>query len=297
MRILHIDTGREMRGGQYQALFLVRELARQGHECALLAPAGAPLAAEAAAGGVRVMTSGFRALASAAREFDVVHAHTGRGHTLAAVCGVRPLVVARRVAFPIHGGPASRCKYRRAARFIAVSEYVKRKLMEVDVPAGRISVVYDGVPLLPERSAEEWIVAPASADPRKGEALARAAARLANVPLRVSGDLTADFSRASFLVYLTDMEGLGSGALLAMSAGVPVIASSVGGLPEVIEDGRTGLLVRNDPREVARAIERLNTDAPLRREMGRRARERVRARFSIAHMVEGTLEAYQEALA
>ena len=51
---------------------------------------------------------------------------------------------------------------------------------------------------------------------------------------------------AGFFVYITHSEGLGSGALLAMSAGVPVIASNVGGLPEAIRHGENGLLVEND---------------------------------------------------
>ena len=56
---------------------------------------------------------------------------------------------------------------------------------------------------------------------------------------------------AAILVYVTNSEGLGSGALLAMSAGIPVIASRIGGLPEVIRDGENGLLVENDETAIS----------------------------------------------
>ena len=77
---------------------------------------------------------------------------------------------------------------------------------------------------------------------------------------QISQHLEADLRDAAMLVYLTASEGLGSGALLAMSAGVPVIASRVGGLPEIVRHRETGLLVEEycgidrggDPRIDAR---------------------------------------------
>src|SRR5258707_6618893 len=100
-------------------------------------------------------------------------------------------------------------------------------MMAVGVGRERISVVYDGVPLLLPSAASSRIVAPASADPRKGATLSAEAARLAGMPLHFSTDLETDLKDAGLFVYITQSEGLGSGVLLAMSAGVPVIASNV----------------------------------------------------------------------
>ena len=120
-----------------------------------------------------------------ARRHDLVHAHDARGHTFGAIAGSGRLVVARRVAFPVR----SRWKYRRARRYLAVSEFVKSVLVAGGVPREKIAVVYDGVPLL-ELARGSSVVAPANADdPRKGAALAVEAARLAGVELKLSTDL------------------------------------------------------------------------------------------------------------
>ncbi len=296
MRIVHIDSGREMRGGQWQAYYLMRGLAEAGVECAVLAPRDSPLYERAAQAGWEARPLSLVRLWRLLRGADVVHAHTGRAHTLAAAAGVRRLVVARRVAFPVRPGPASRWKYGRAAKFIAVSEHVKRTLLAAGVAEKKITVIPDGVPLLPPAGGGR-VVAPATEDPRKGAELTRRAAELAGVRVHFSTDLTGDLREAALLVYLTTEEGLGSAALLAMSAGVPVIASAVGGLREVVEDGVTGLLTENRPEAVAAAIRALMEDPGRRAELGRRGRERVQEKFSLGGMVEATLAVYREVLA
>ena len=70
--------------------------------------------------------------------------------------------------------------------------------------------------------------------------------------LKMVSHLEEEIPDAAILVYVTNSEGLGSGALLAMSAAVPVIASRIGGLPEVIRDGENGLLVENDEAAISR---------------------------------------------
>ncbi len=92
-------------------------------------------------------------------------------------------------------------------------------------------------------------------------------------------------------------EGLGVAALEAMAAGKPVIASRVGGLPELIADGETGLLVAPKNAEgLAEAIARLAGEKSLAREMGRRGAERARASFSLEQMAAKN-EAYYYELA
>ncbi len=91
-------------------------------------------------------------------------------------------------------------------------------------------------------------------------------------------------------------EGFGLTALEAMAAAVPVVASDAGALPEVVEDGRTGLVVPAGQVEpLAEAVARLGSDASLRARMGEAGLVRARERFSLAGMVERTLEVYAEA--
>ena len=89
-------------------------------------------------------------------------------------------------------------------------------------------------------------------------------------------------------------EGLGTSVLDAMAAGKPVVGTTAGGIPEVVVDGTTGLLVPpRHPEELADAIVRLLEDEALRRRMGAAGHDLVRQRFTAERMVEGTLAAYR----
>src|SRR5260370_36079701 len=160
--------------------------------------------------------------------------------------------------------------------------------MAVAAGPEKISVVYDGVPVLIPAAASERIVIPASQDPQKGSALALEAASLAGVSAQLSTDLERDLAGAGLFVYITRSEGLGSGVLLAMSSGVPVVASRIGGIPEIIEDEKSGLLVENSPQAIASAILRLRGDRPFARILGARGRQSGEERFSIPAMVAAT---------
>jgi hypothetical protein len=291
MRILHLDAGREMRGGQWQVLRLIRGLATEGVESTLLAPEGAPLYRVARQEGWRVEALSVPRAVLRAGRHEIVHAHDARSHTLGAFLGA-PLVVSRRVAFPIR----SRWKYARARKYLAVSEFVKRVLMDGGVPEAKIGVVYDGVPLLDPAEGSAVLAPGAQADPAKGTGLAVEAARLAGVRLELASDFERDLHRARLLLYLTHSEGLGSGVLLAMSAGVPVIASKVGGLVEVIRSGENGILVENDPREVAAALRRILDDSVLARKLGDAGRQTIVDKFTEEHMVRRTMEVYRQVL-
>ncbi len=70
-------------------------------------------------------------------------------------------------------------------------------------------------------------------------------------------------------------EGLGSSFIEAMAAGLPVIGTPVGGIPDFLEDGKTGLFCKvNDPEDIAKQIRRLAEDKKLRETIIRSARER-----------------------
>ena len=89
-------------------------------------------------------------------------------------------------------------------------------------------------------------------------------------------------------------EGLGTSLLDAMACGKPVVATTAGGIPEVVRDGETGFLVPpRDHHAMAAAIVRLLKDPGLRERMGAAGLERVRARFTSEAMVRNTLRVYQ----
>ncbi len=296
MRILHLDSGLAMRGGQWQTLRLAEGLSRSGHRVTVLSPKGSPCLEMARQAGLDAEPLTAASVRELSHHADLTHAHDARSHTTAALLSAAPLIVSRRVSFPVRGG-LSRWKYASPRHFIAVSNFVKDVLIEAGVGSEKISVVYDGVPLLTASTAGDRIVAPDSSDPQKGTALAAEAAGLAGAPLHLSTDLERDLPGAGLFVYITHSEGLGSAILLAMSAGVPVVASRVGGIPEIIEHERSGLLVANDPEQIAQAIRRLNEDRAFARLLAARARQSVEQRFSIPAMVAATARVYERVIA
>jgi hypothetical protein len=295
MRILHIDSGIEMRGGQWQALRLIEGLRARGHENVLLARDGAPLFEQARKRGIEVHAVNLRSVRQLSRGAAITHAHDARSHTTAALAAPTRLVVSRRVAFAVQRNLLSRLKYSHATHYIAVSEFVRKILLAAGIAPSRISIVYDGVPMLPVSHGCE-IVVPESQDRRKGMALAIDGVKLAGVNPLISHDLEADLARAGMFVYITESEGLGSAVLLAMAAGVPVIASHVGGLAEIVEHEHTGLLTENSAEAVAAAVRRLRDDRALAQSVAAEARRRVGQRFSVDRMVMDTIVVY-EALA
>jgi L-malate glycosyltransferase len=89
-------------------------------------------------------------------------------------------------------------------------------------------------------------------------------------------------------------EGLGTSLLDAMACGKPIVATAAGGMPEVVADGRTGLLVPpRDHGAMADALITLLRDPAMRAEMGAGGLARVRAKFSAERMVQDTLDVYR----
>jgi glycosyltransferase involved in cell wall biosynthesis len=95
------------------------------------------------------------------------------------------------------------------------------------------------------------------------------------------------------LAFSSEREGLSIAMLEAMAAGVPVVATSVGGTPELIESGVTGILVEpGQPAALADGIVALAGSRERSRRIGEAARARVRAHFSLRRMIEGYQDVY-----
>jgi glycosyltransferase involved in cell wall biosynthesis len=142
-------------------------------------------------------------------------------------------------------------------------------------------IVGDG----PDRSAVEAEVRRLGLD---------SAVRLAGV----RNDVAALLAAADLFVLSSRSEGLPLSILEAMAAGLPVVASSVGGVPELVLDGETGLLVPpGDSRSLAQAIERLLADPALRGRLGAAGRARVAEHFDLASTQRAHLDLYRSLLA
>ncbi|MFH0911426.1 MAG: glycosyltransferase [Planctomycetota bacterium] len=225
---------------------------------------------------------------------------------------------------------------RRADLLTANSAAVEEAARRTAGPRAPLRRIYNGVPLTPEvrRVPEE---SPATVgmlarfSPEKGhDLLLRAAALLQgrDRPFRVllggEGDTlpaaralseSLGLSRAvTFLGRVDDpesfygavdllaapsrAEGFSNAILEAMARGLPVVAARVGGIPEAVKDGETGLLVpTEDPEALSRAIERLMDHPEERRRMGRAGRARAERDFSVSLMVEKTAAALAETVA
>ena len=224
---------------------------------------------------------------------------------------------------------------RRAARVIAVSESIRDRLVDEGVPAERIVVIRNAVsdhgapradPLL--RDGVAIVGAVARLNPEKGvRHFVEAAARVARVrpqtrfvvigdgPERESletlareldapvwflgarGDVPEFVGFLDVLVLPSLSEGTPLVTLEAMSAGVPVVATAVGGVPYQITDGREGLLVPpGDADAIANALLRLVDDRELRREMGALGRARVEHACRHADLVRDVLRVYRDAI-
>jgi starch synthase len=114
----------------------------------------------------------------------------------------------------------------------------------------------------------------------------------------ISEDRAAEYFQRASVVVLPYIEASQSGVIpMAYSASKPVVATTVGGLPEIVEDGRTGFLVA--PRNAARlaaAVTRLLLDAPLRRRMGENGKLKLEAECSSIVIAKKTLDVYRRAV-
>jgi len=108
-------------------------------------------------------------------------------------------------------------------------------------------------------------------------------------------DVPAILARSALLVHPAEREPFGRVVLEAMALGTPVIAASSGGLPELVADGRTGLLVPvGRPDLLAEAMDRLLADRALARELGARAASAVAERFTARQTAAQVARVYEE---
>lgn len=110
-------------------------------------------------------------------------------------------------------------------------------------------------------------------------------------------DVTAVLAGLDMLLAPSLWEGFGLIFLEAMNAQLPIIASAVSAIPEIIVDGETGLLVpMRDVNALVGALNTLLRDAPLRQHMGLLGQDRLETHFTLSRMVDKTIALYQQLL-
>src|SRR5205823_3556098 len=112
-----------------------------------------------------------------------------------------------------------------------------------------------------------------------------------------SDTVHAELARAQIYVLSSHWEGLPRSILEAMRAGLPVVASDVGGVHELVEGETIGTVVpRGDIGALAGALDRLIEDPALRVRLGDRARAAYEARYTFERLVDDTLQVYERML-
>ncbi|MDO8757312.1 MAG: glycosyltransferase family 4 protein [Elusimicrobiota bacterium] len=266
----------------------------------------------------------------------IINAHTGSAHLLALGLGVSSCAVVRTRgdARPPRGGALARFAAGRTAAFIAVNRALEAELKSV-FPAATVALVPQGIegpewaPSFPAAPVAGMV---ARFDKVKGhgvllDAVARLKARIPGLRARCAGegrqlerlrwqlkpaglDGVVEFpgrvdDKWAFmadcrvgLVPSLGSEAVSRSALEWMATGRPVIASNVGGLPDLVEDGVTGLLVTpGDPAALAEALGSLLLDPQKAEALGAAGRERWDTKFALGPFYDATQRVYDEATA
>ena len=171
MKVLSVDLETAWRGGQNQALLILKGLRARGHAAELVAAKGSALGERARESGVNVhfVSRGLFRVPAALKirevvrggGFDLVHAN--EAHAVSAVWLARahkhiPFLISRRVGYPIGKSHASRARYQAATHIIANSNWVAEQAGNSGAPRDKVTVVYEGAEIPPlftdaERSA------------------------------------------------------------------------------------------------------------------------------------------------
>jgi glycosyltransferase involved in cell wall biosynthesis len=271
----------------------------------------------------------FRVL-RAVRWADLVHTHLVHADVYGTF-GARRIVSTKHNDDPFRAGAfrlVERALARRASRVIAITQALARfQVEQVGLPADKVEVIHYGLDDLPQAWGTNppdpvprnvrVLLCVCRLEPQKGVDVAiRALDEIPDAHLVVLGegpqraeleqlagervhllgrvpDVAAWLRRADLLVHPARWEGFGLALLEAMLASLPVVATRVSSIPEIVVDGETGLLVPpDDAAALAAAVNRVLADPAG---YGERGQARARGEFSVARMADRTLAVYESA--
>ncbi len=254
------------------------------------------------------------------------------GGIAARIVGVRPTIVTRRVELTPRGAVSRWKYRRLGDHFVAISDAVARSLQEAGVPAPRITRIPSGIEIpedpppksrpgpgravvgtlgafTEQKDPSTWIDVARKVLARRGDVdfvwwgegpLRRSLQEIVkreNLGTRIDlpgfhEELDPFWRRCDVFFLPSKFEALGTVLLDAMARGIPVVASRVGGIPEIVRAGREGtLLEHGDAPGFADAIDALLDDPVRARMLGDAGRERARA-FDIRDVVDRLEELY-----
>jgi glycosyltransferase involved in cell wall biosynthesis len=361
MKILHASTATSWRGGEQQIAYLLAELSRLQAEQVVCCPVGSPLnerlssfrvdaAPFTSRGILDLKLAKHLATVCHQRKVSIIHAHDSHAHSAAvlaaALFGLHvPVILSRRVDFPVSRNAFSRWKYNHPSirKILCVSKKIEAVMRNDIKDTSKLTVIYDGIDISRFATVDRATVlaefgwpasavvignASALADHKDYFTFVDTAVRvLQKVPgakFLVAGDgpereniqqyiaskgMTEHICLAGFrsdvprlltcmnVFLMTSMtEGLGSIVLDAFAAGVPVVATRAGGIPEIVHDNETGLLAPvKDSAKLAEHVLRILSDPALAARLREQAQVFVR-NFSKDKMAEATLQTYQEVI-
>ena len=269
----------------------------------------------------------FGRVAGRLRRAQVVHTLHGMPEEIAARIGRPdapdpPGVSRGRIAWLEHGYLRIESALTRLGHVVAPSRAMADFMVSNGFPSRLVHVIPYGIESVDKgaRAEHDVLVAGVAANLEywKGIDVLLDAARLVRSPLRLEiygvGSKQAELERQAegldvhfngfvqdplagidVLVQPSRADNLPLAILEAMAAGLPVIGTRTGGIPELVLDGVTGLLVPPErPEELAAALDSLAADPGRRAELGRRGRERVQKHFSADAIARRTVELYEE---
>ena len=359
MKILHISTAKTWRGGEQQLAYLLEEL-RDQCENHVICTEGSEMEAHCIAKGYTYSTSKKRFSLDptfakhikqycSANGIQLIHTHDSHAHSLSILAiklfgNTVPLIVSRRVDFPIEKSWFSHYKYNHplVKKILCVSEEIKRITAMSIKNQSVLETVYSGIDLKKfsprsNRLRKELQIADdvfligntsALADhkdyftfvdaaeialqkdpsllfliigkgPKEDEISSYIRVKDLESYIQMIGfrtDVPEILADLDLFMITSKTEGLGTSILDAFATQVPVLATEAGGIPELVEDGKTGILCEiGDKSGLAEKISALKSDAALRQRLVEGATEKVKL-FSKSQTAKQSLAVYSSVL-
>jgi glycosyltransferase involved in cell wall biosynthesis len=359
LRILHISTAKSWRGGEQQLAYLLEELTSQCQNFVICAE-GSEMQQHCQQKGYAHLAAKKRfsvdpgfALSikqySDANDIQLIHTHDSHAHSLAIIAASLfgnslPIVVSRRVDFPIQKSLFSQYKYNHplVKKILCVSKEIMRITAPGIKDLSKLQTVYSGIDLnkfSPDSgklrkelhiSPNTFLIGNTSAiadhkdyftfidaaekalkeDPNlifliigKGPMEEEIASYLRLKSLgdsvRMIGfrkDIPQVLAELDLFMITSKTEGLGTSIIDAFAAGVPVLGTKAGGIPELVKDGKTGLLCEvGDSKALSEKLIQLKKDSALRDRLTAAAAEKVK-KFSKSQTAKDSLAVYRDLL-
>ena len=362
LKILHINTELTCRGGEQQVLYLIEGLIKRGYISHLICQPNGALYGQALEKNILAFPlrmkgeadfiAAFRiAKIIKQKKYDIIHSHTSHAHSLVMWASFflrkSPIrIVTRRLDFSIfrHNFLGMNIyKYTKGVdHIIAISQKVRKVLIQDGIPPEKISIAHSGVDIDRFKGVQgDYIVREFSVPPgapilgnvaylveHKGQkyliqAMTEVVKKYPNTRLFILGegrlekelneltrelnlgkniiftgfrkDVGAFLNIINLLIVSSVEEGLNSTILDALSLEIPVVATDAGGIPEIINNRDTGILVSpGDPAALASGILWMLSNPDQAKALAKKGRKKVIKQFSNKVMVEKNIRIYQK---